>query len=134
MDKNAFANEDELVSAWLRHWSGHEEERSIEAFNEVYFTSVANDANASWRLIRKLVEGARTDHELGMIGAGPLEDFLSTHADAWIAAVEDEARHDPKFRFALSGTWQAVLPDERWRWVREATAGAGDHLLDRVEP
>jgi hypothetical protein len=72
---------------------------------------VDNDAEAAWSILLELVQRARTSHQLGMIAAGPLEYFISTHWQEWIGRVEVEARRDRRLRYCLSGINASTLPE-----------------------
>jgi hypothetical protein len=78
-------------------------------------------------VIQALVDAARDDDDLGMVGAGPLESLLSHsgHGAYFVDDVERRARQHPKFREAASGMW---LSEDVPREVRErlATLGATD--------
>lgn len=51
-----------------------------------------------------LVDAAETEHDLGMIGAAPLESFVSDRADD-LDWLETECATRPKLRRALAGVW-----------------------------
>jgi hypothetical protein len=88
-------------------------------------------SEAAWALIAALMRLASNDHHLFVIGAGPVEDFLSRHGPAWIETVEREAAADGKFSFALARCMQAGMADEVWRRVQRASAGG---QIDRYFP
>lgn len=106
----------QLASAWLEH-------RALQwSFDEVHEVVTGADAGRAWDLILHLVRDAGTDHALGVIGAGPIEDFLGLNGEAWIAEIEQKAAEDPKFCHALSGAWQGRTPDAIWTRVQRVTA------------
>jgi hypothetical protein len=50
-----------------------------------------------------------------VLSAGPIEDLLAQHGDAFIDRVEIEARRDPSFAKVLGGVWQNSMSDEVWK-------------------
>ena len=62
-----------------------------------------NGADA-WALVTALVTEAEGD-ALGVVAAGPLEDFVRIQGNQWIEAIEVAARRDSKFQEALGWIW-----------------------------
>ena len=60
-------------------------------------------------LVVALIEAAPADGDLGMVGAGPLEDLLHEHANSLVGDIESLARTHPGFRAALSS---AYVPED----------------------
>jgi len=109
-----------------------EEEKLLASWFAYEQTSWASDAvceitdhdpNHLWTIIKALVVAAPDDNALSYIGAGPLEDLLSSHGERFIELIEQQADIDPKFRFCLAGVWQRQMSDDLWRRV---TTAAGD--------
>ena len=78
------------------------------------------DADYAWAIVQAI--HAR-DPELTLVGvfsAGPVEDLLSYHGPAVIDRIENKAEQDPKFAQVLGGVWQADMPDEIWKRVKQA--------------
>jgi len=57
-------------------------------------------------VIQALVDAA-LDKELGLVGAGPMEELFSDGADGarFMDDVERRARQQPRFRKAVAGMW-----------------------------
>lgn len=70
-------------------------------------------ADLCWDAILKVIELHPSDHVLGMLGAGPLEDLVDSHGGDFIDKIEDEARSNPAFVKALGNVWEAGS-DEVW--------------------
>lgn len=66
----------------------------------------------AWVLVRALLDNA-PDDELGLMAAGPLEDFVRVHALSAITQIEEMARRDARFRWALGAIWLSAgsLPE-----------------------
>src|SRR5262245_55900492 len=78
------------------------------------------DGRGAVRMIRALVEEAKSDKELESIGAGPLEDVLRRQGPVAIGPVEEAAAGDPRFRYALAGVWPSEENPEIWKRWRAA--------------
>ena len=89
------------AEAWDLGWLVEEDpERAWEAIKFVVTRFAETD------LIRSGVESDRTDAQrvVGLLAAGPLEDFLSFHGADYIERVEIEARKDRRLAWALGGS------------------------------
>ena len=78
-----------------------------------------------------LVEAAETDHDLGMIGAAPLESFVSDHADN-LDWLESECAKSPKLRRALAGVWCSDIVSQAT--LDRLDAAAGVPLARHLKP
>jgi hypothetical protein len=79
----------------------------------------------AWPILLRAIELAPTDTAVDVIAAGPLEDLLCLHGEAFIERIEKQAKADPRFRFALGGVWQNSIPEPIWRRVTRITGGPG---------
>ena len=85
---------------------------------------VWDEPERAWPLICEIIRRATEDDILAYIAAGPLEDLLVRHPQAFIERVEGLARQDAHFRRAVSGVWgQKSMPAE----IRQRL----DALLDK---
>ena len=91
------------IQAWFDEWScepviygpaSHRLVKLIEARPQT-----------AWDFILDLVEAAPNEDTLGWIGAGPLEDLLGTHGEAFISAAEERVKEDPRFLLSLQNVW-----------------------------
>ena len=73
-------------------------------------------------LIRRYVEGDETEAQwvVGLLAAGPLEDFLSLYGPDYIDRVEAEARQDRRMAWALDRVWKFTMTDDVWSRVQRA--------------
>jgi len=58
-------------------------------------------------LVAALVEGAPTDADVSLVGAGPLEDLVHKHGNSLASEIANLASRNPSFEHALSGVWLA---------------------------
>lgn len=73
-------------------------------------------------LIRSYVEGDESEAQwvVGLLAAGPLEDFLGLYGPDYIERAETEARRDRRMAWALGGVWQWTMTDDVWARVQRA--------------
>jgi hypothetical protein len=102
-----------VVTAWFVH------EETFWAW-ELVTKLVESDPEPAWRVISLLVEAAPSHDVLEIIGAGPLEDFLSAHGQHFIERIEKRAGDDPRFRHCLATVWQGDIPDTLWARIQTA--------------
>jgi hypothetical protein len=72
---------------------------------------VDDDPESAWSILLELMDRARARHQLGMIAAGPLENFISAHWATWLDRVENRAASDPRLRYCLSQIYVSSLPE-----------------------
>ena len=81
-------------------------------------------AGDAWQLVLKLVELVPDDKEVrSFLAAGPVEDFLGSHGDRYIAEVVRLAADLPRFKDLLGGVLQNAMSDELWGKVQSIRAG-----------
>jgi len=73
-----------------------------------------------WILILAVLAKDTSDEVLQLLSAGPLEDLLAKHGNAFIERIELEARQNPQFRDLLGGVWQNSMTDDIWQRVEAA--------------
>jgi hypothetical protein len=122
----SLASEDErLVASWFVY-----EDRSWTA--SALRDLVSEHPDTAWTVIQILVERAESDERIESIAAGPLEDLVRQHAEAFVSRVEDRAMRDPRFKICLGGVWldpRDVSEDV----ARRLQAASGGELL-MLEP
>lgn len=111
----------ELVEARLVHdstfWASERVDSLVQAEPPV--------PEVAWPLVCSIVAAASNESVLGLIGAGPLEDFLSAFGTDWIDIVEAEAQRLPNLRVALQSVWQAEMSDDTYVRVLRAAGASG---------
>jgi hypothetical protein len=58
------------------------------------------------------------------LAAGPLEDFLGTHGEAYIDTIHTLALMHPRLGEVLKGVWEGRMSKEVWHRVEVLKAGA----------
>ena len=61
--------------------------------------------NTLWELILRILEIDRSEKVVAAIGAGPLEDLIVQHGEAFIDKVEQLAAKSPAFKTAMQNVW-----------------------------
>lgn len=84
---------------------------------------VRKEPEIAWLAIQLIFLGCRNDFERACLAAGPLEDLLAKHGEAFIERVEKAASEDKDFRELLVGVWRSVIPLPIWERLQRA-AGA----------
>ena len=91
------------MDRWFSEWEA-EPIRRGRAAN--LLTDLINERKEdAWERILALIDHARTDDSLLLVGAGPLEDLLTLYAADFIERVEAKAASDSRFRISLSNVW-----------------------------
>lgn len=89
---------------------------SESAFDDVAELS-SGDPEACWRLLELARAGDLSDRQLAALSAGPFEDLLSRHGEAYLPRVEIAARQDQKMRYLLATVWQGGMDKPTWARV-----------------
>jgi hypothetical protein len=104
-----------LASEWLDHFG------STWAWDDVN-ELVQEKPDAAWELILLMSAYAPDYGILSAIAAGPLEDFVHEHGDAYAAQLSQEAARNGRFRACLRATYLDLPPDIT-QLVRSDTSG-----------
>ena len=88
-------------------------------------TITSGDISHAWSLVRAAVRAA-PDETLNVHAAGLLEELVQTRGAECIDLIEQEARRDDRFRWALGQIWifDAPYPDEIVQRFVAASDGA----------
>jgi len=73
-----------------------------------------DDPEITWLAIVELSRQPLSDEQIALLAAGPLEDVLAHHGEAFIDRVEREARVYRAFRHLLGGVWRNSIPEPVW--------------------
>ena len=74
----------------------------------------------AWLAINQLLTAELTKDQLAVLAAGPMEDLLVHHGNAFIDRVEFEASRNPRFNFLLGGVWQNSIVADIWDRIKLA--------------
>lgn len=116
-----------LVAAWIASQNAEtdspEHEKHFWAY-EGLDEMIHDDPEAAWRIILAICERDKSDHIVGAVSAGPLEDLLALHGPKFIDRVEARAASDPSFRDLLGGVWRNAMTKDIWKRVRKSRSRA----------
>lgn len=84
-----------------------------------FFDLGIDEPESIWEAILLIIKKTSSQKVIGILAAGPLEDFIEEHGSQWIERIEIEARRNPHFRHLLGGVWQSNTP-EIWARVEKA--------------
>jgi hypothetical protein len=117
---------EEIADAWWRYTQSDPKLRNVDhpdwwAVELWLGRSVFESEDRGHELIHALAERAPDSADLGFLGAGPVEDYISAD-EAALQWVEAEARRSENYRKALASVWVDHLPPDAFLRV-EAAAG-----------
>lgn len=100
----------ELIAGYLAHarttTRDGTDADNFEAWEEL--NALVMDApERAWPLLCEIIRriSSEDDDILAYVAAGPLEDLLARHPQAFIERIENLAQNDAHFRRAVSGVW-----------------------------
>lgn len=102
----------ELAEGWItkpeREWSSDD-----DAFADILHRE-PDRALATIFAIMQLTEDKRV---LGGLAAGPFEDFLGVHGEAYLTVIHTLALQHQRLREVLDGVWQGSMPKRVWHQI-----------------
>jgi hypothetical protein len=113
------------LEEWRRwaEWISDPDRKQEEAGNFIGFDEfdwvVQKEPEKGWQAILAAVGNPLLEKHLGTLAAGPLEDLLSCHGEAFIDRVEAQAKSNPRFAWLLGGVWQHQMTEEIWSRVQK---------------
>ncbi len=93
-----------------RDRENHPDYWAVERFFDLW-----DNPKLTWEAILKILDREPPDVVIGILAAGPLEDFIEHHGEDYIETIEKEAQANPDFRHLLGGVWQSSNEDV---WAR----------------
>ena len=79
---------------------------------------IDDEPEEAWPVILEILRRNQSTEILELLSAGPVEDLLARHGDAFIGRVEHEAKIDEDFAVLLGGVWQNTMSDEIYARVQ----------------
>lgn len=115
--------EPELVETyWRQHQlSLSDDPADLEAADSIFHVWEEVDEAAQFgnpgivELLVALADAAPDDLALATLGAGPLEDLIRSHAEEFVEQLDQAARQNARFRYALRCVWYTESIDESVR-------------------
>ncbi|RZJ14568.1 MAG: hypothetical protein EON50_05295 [Acidovorax sp.] len=109
----------EIAEEWLNAW---------RQSNTPATGPGVGDSILDWELPRDFPELAWTcillileqigrpdeDRRFAVLAAGPLEDLMDLHGEAFIDRAVKEAQRDPRFALLLGGVWRSEIAEPVW--------------------
>jgi len=120
---DATSSPGELAKAWIAYWQ-HQLETDEYGKTDASFEVdrlAREEPETAWPVILTIlqsIDAVPSSRLFQVLAAGPLEDLLSEHGEAFIARIEAQAQRDPKLKLLLGGVWQNEMNDHLWARVR----------------
>jgi hypothetical protein len=109
-----------FAQRWLHEWTTKPRPIGRRA-SHLMHDLITFRPEEAWKRILALVTEAKDDNTLKLIGAGPLEDLLSSEAEIFIDRVEAQAAASSRFRICLSNVWgMSVIEPSLYSRIRLA--------------
>ena len=103
-----FSNHQELAEAWVKLMRLDDENSEnsplFEAFS-LLDDLVYDKPEEAWQVMQLLWKIDSSDEMLSIIAAGPVEDLLSLHGEAFIGRFEELSITDAIFKKLLGAVW-----------------------------
>jgi hypothetical protein len=118
----------QLVSAFIAHYANPvvmdqemvllRRDNSATAWAVDQVVDMGLDAPETlWDFVLEVLRRNPPTEVIGILAAGPLEEFLACCGESVIAKVEAQAASDERFRSLLGGVWQNRMSDAVWTRV-----------------
>ncbi len=112
-----------MAEAVLREWRERIKQAET-AWELTRLTESKVDADKALCVILGIMALDTRNEEIGILGAGPLEDFLNNNGTEYIDVIEQLAAQNPRFKKLLSMVWQTTRMDPKvWKRVDTITNG-----------
>jgi hypothetical protein len=109
-----YVNDNELIAAWIRHEQKEHTAKddpdlgAVEQLDEI----IEADPQRAYTLVDRIAQQSDDKNVLASLGAGPIEDLLCQHGEAFIDRILERARSDPRWRFAFGCVWSGRIASE----------------------
>lgn len=77
------------------------------------------EPEVAWRVIDVIWRKEQNDKMLADLAAGPVEDLLVRHGEAFVERVYLLARREPVFRKLLGAVWRDSMSEPVWQRLKE---------------
>ena len=102
----------ETAEAWITKREGDWTDEHERLAGLIH--SVPDQALATMFGIMQMTDDQRV---LGSLAAGPLEDFLGVHGEAYVDTIHTLALEYRRLREVLDGVWQGAMPKQVWHRI-----------------
>jgi hypothetical protein len=108
-----------LAEAWLRGNAGPPNEKNPEFWAcDRMMDLVLSDPETAWQVIDLIWRLDQSDKTLAYLAAGPVEDLLASHGEAFIDRITLLARREPTFRKLLGAVWRSGIHEPVWQKLK----------------
>jgi len=94
----------------LREWIS-KTKKAETAWELTRLMESKQDPDKALKLILGIMALDKEGKEFGLLGAGPLEDFLNYSGPDYIEVIEKLAARNPRFKEVLGHVWQTSIMD-----------------------
>lgn len=118
-----------IAAEWLEKWSGLEPPAvgpGDIGDSALDWDLPLNQPEICWLSILHVLaalSSGRADRRFAVLAAGPLEDLMSHHGNAFIDRVETEAKRSAEFALLLGGVWRSDINSSVWERMQCVAKG-----------
>jgi hypothetical protein len=102
----------ELAEGWLT-----KPEREWSSDDEAVYGLLHREPDKLLSVIFGVMQLTDDKRILGGLAAGPLEDFLGVHGEAYLDTIHSLAIKHRRLREVLDGVWQGSMPKRVWHRI-----------------
>ena len=102
----------EIAEAWLTKRRGDWTDD-----DERLYSILHSEPDRALSVIFAAIQLTDDEQILGGLAAGPLEDFLGVHGEAYLDTVHTLALEHRRLREVLDGVWQGSMPNHVWHKI-----------------
>jgi hypothetical protein len=118
----------DVAKGWIAYWRQQLETGQFPDTGDGHVVDrlVEQEPDVGWAAILAILEGIDAEPSsrlFQVLAAGPLENLLTHHGEAFVARVESEARRNSRFNLLLGGVWQNAMSDGVWARVQACRSG-----------
>lgn len=108
-----------LAEAWLRCNAGKPNEKNPESWaSDRMMDLIFGEPETAWQVIDLIWRLDHSDKVLADLAAGPVEDLLARHGEAFIDRITLLARREPTFRKLLGAVWRNSITEPVWEKLK----------------
>lgn len=85
--------------------------------DEAFYDLMHQNPDRALAIIFAAMQLTDNQRVLGLLGAGPLENFLGVHGEAYLETMHVLALQHRRLREVLDGVWQGAMPKRVWHRI-----------------
>jgi len=102
----------ELAEAWITKPEG-----DWSSDDDALYALLHREPDRALAVILAVMQLSDDERVLGGLAAGPFEDFLGVHGEAYLDTVHALAVQHRRVRQVLDGVWQGAMPKRVWHRI-----------------